>query len=69
MPAIEIPARNPFLTVEEVATLARVNRKTVLKWVRKGRIPPPLRRPGVRRLLWPAYVIRQWLTGASTEAL
>ena len=69
MPPADKPTLDQFLTVEEVAALARVYRKTVLKWVRMGRIPQPLRRPGVRRLLWPAHVIRQWLTGASSEAL
>jgi excisionase family DNA binding protein len=45
---------NAYLTVEEVAGLARVGVATVRRWVREGRLPAV--QPGRRLLFDPAAV-------------
>ncbi len=40
-----------FLTSDDLASLFRVNRRTLDRWVSEGVIPPPLRFGGTRRWL------------------
>ena len=40
----------------DVAKLLDVAPGTILRWVREGRLPPPLR-PGPRTVRWPVEVI------------
>jgi predicted DNA-binding transcriptional regulator AlpA len=51
---------DPLLTVQDVARLFKVSRRTIWRWVAEGRLPEPIRysRLCVR---WPSSVIRPYL--------
>jgi excisionase family DNA binding protein len=49
-----------MLTAQDVCDLLRVNRLTVLRWVRDGRLPRPVA-PTLRCLRWPRVVVARWL--------
>jgi predicted DNA-binding transcriptional regulator AlpA len=48
------------LGTAEVAKLLRCTRKTLLGYVRRGTVPPPLRLSS-RRWVWSPGVISEWL--------
>jgi excisionase family DNA binding protein len=45
-----------FLTREELADRLKIAPKTVSKWVRAGRLPPPYRFGRLRRWYWPGVM-------------
>jgi predicted DNA-binding transcriptional regulator AlpA len=50
------------MSLNEVAATFGVSRVALMKWVRKGLFPPPLK-IGQRRRIWPRRVIEAVLAG------
>jgi excisionase family DNA binding protein len=50
----EEPAAEPTMTMAEVAEALRVNRETVMRWVRRGILPAPARMGRQLRFRWVA---------------
>jgi len=59
---------NKLLSVEEVAALLHVSRRTVRELARTARIPHR-RGGGLRRCLFFAGELEQWLEGAALEVM
>jgi predicted DNA-binding transcriptional regulator AlpA len=49
-----------LLTVQDLANLLRTTPNAIKIMLARGQLPPPLD-IGLRRLLWPADVVSQWL--------
>ena len=61
-----------FLTVHEVCDLLRINRgdrKTLLRRIRDGVLPPPSVRKGKRGRLWRASLVEDCLARQEEEAV
>lgn len=51
-----------LLTVEDLATMLRVEPSTVRQWARDGRLPEPMRLTE-RSLRWSPAAVNAWLAG------
>jgi prophage regulatory protein len=49
-----------LLTIQEVADLLKVSKRTVWRWLRQGRLPVPIR-CSERCIRWQASVVRAYL--------
>jgi len=49
---------DPLITLADVARMARVTYRTVLRWKAQGRLPPPCGTPGYPR--WTLTSIQRW---------
>jgi excisionase family DNA binding protein len=63
-----LPARGPYLKVEEVCELLGCSKRTIHERARLGEIPHR-RPPGARRLLFLMDELREWLDGAALECV
>lgn len=50
-----------LLTVRQVALRFGIGTRTVWRWVRTGRLPPPIRLPKVRQTRWRTADLDCWL--------
>ena len=56
-----------LLTIQEVADLLRVSKRTVWRWLAQGRLPAPIR-CSERCLRWKASVMRAYLEALASGA-
>jgi len=55
-----------LLTVDEVAALLKVHRRTLERWIRAREFPPPRRIRGGRRR-WSPEAVRKWFNRQPVE--
>jgi excisionase family DNA binding protein len=49
-----------LISSQEMCNLLNVTNKTLLRYVREGRVPAPIR-PGGRQMRWPWGVVRRYI--------
>lgn len=62
-----VAALSPVLNVQDLAKILRTTPNAIRVMSCRGQLPPPLRLPGSKRLLWSERVVAEWLNEAESR--